>query len=376
MSEIQSYVDSIRNARFGVDVRESIALAIAAIDDVATTSQSSAYSSAESAKVSRNAAESAATRAVSAAEQAMATTPEGYAELVAKVDGVENYNDRISNSEGCIENLYSVLCGSGKNMLKINATNTTKNGVTYEVKADGTVLTNGESTDYTYLKLGDFKVEAGKSYRISGCPSGGDRVSGYFIFSQGSETLRDEGEGVTFTASKDEIRDLYIAFRKGVAAIPRMWYPMVTLASVTDQTFEKYTDSVDTKIAEKIAAISEGEWITLELSEGFTQDANNPVRIRKIGKLVEINGLCHPSTDDGILGNATKVQLGQLPVGYRPSSNVDVLQKGSGFYTWLATAQAVSSGGKLHASCYCAGDTYTPATSTSNLYVHMMYSVD
>lgn len=92
MANIQTFLNNIRYARYGKEVRQSIHDAIKAIDGVADTAQDSATKSAAAASASEanakaymeSALESEAS-AKASAEQAMSGTPEGYADLVEKV---------------------------------------------------------------------------------------------------------------------------------------------------------------------------------------------------------------------------------------------------------------------------------------------------
>lgn len=80
MANIQPYVDDIRNARYGRDVRESIAAGIEAMNaessgayDAAITAQDSATASAQAASTSANNAQASATQAANSATSAQNT---------------------------------------------------------------------------------------------------------------------------------------------------------------------------------------------------------------------------------------------------------------------------------------------------------------
>lgn len=112
---------------------------------------------------------------------------------------------------------------------------------------------------------------------------------------------------------------------------------------------------------------------TITMSASFTNDSSKPFRYRKVGKIVELNGVIHPSADDSFPGSSYKVSIAELPEGFRPSRNVDILQKGSGRNDWLLT---IATNGIVYASCYGAGANYVDAKTTSNMYIHAVFSID
>lgn len=95
----------------------------------------------------------------------------------------------------------------------------TKNGVAFTVHDDGTVTANGTTTASTdfyfrYTTSHLLRLEKGKTYTISGCPSGGD-TAGYRLMAQDrtfNQEEKDYGSGKTFTA---EYTDYYMIIRIG-----------------------------------------------------------------------------------------------------------------------------------------------------------------
>lgn len=158
-------------------------------------------------------------------------------------------HETLKSINAKVNNYSRLLGGSGKNMLKIIATSTTKFDVEFTINNNGTVTVSGTATEYAYLKMGEFAVEAGKSYRISGCPIGGNSTSGFFVISQGASNIFEIGEGIVFEATQDEVRTFYIGVRQGCTADNLIFKPMVTDADIIDQEFEIYTNglSIETK---------------------------------------------------------------------------------------------------------------------------------
>ena len=107
---ITSDLEQILSARYGKDVRQAIHdsieegynIAVQA-QGIAETSQESAKAYAQAALASEQAAEDYKTAAEQAAEQAMSGTPEGYADLVAKVNSIYRQTATSFNVVGTSE---------------------------------------------------------------------------------------------------------------------------------------------------------------------------------------------------------------------------------------------------------------------------------
>ena len=179
-----------------------------------------------------------------------------------------------------VENLSSVVGGSGKNLLNNVAESTVKNDLEFTVHTDKTVTVNGTPSVYTYLKLGEFDVEIDKTYRISGCPTGGNSDSGYFLLSQGENNYFETGEGFEFKSNLNETRTLYIGVRANCTIDNLLFKPMVTFANISNLEYEPHTNTVDEKIAsikveaDKISLIVKGED-----SEGNVELTDNALNV-------------------------------------------------------------------------------------------------
>jgi hypothetical protein len=182
---------------------------------------------------------------------------------IITVDGLNTLHEYNKNTYSTIldtiaqfSNQSRILSGSGKNLVKNTAVTTLKNGVMFDINDDKTVTINDTAIDYTYVKIGEFEVKAGESYRISGCPAGGNSTSGYFTLIMGTTNLFETGDGLVITPTVDEVKGYYVAVRQGCTVNNLVFKPMVTLANVLNQEYEPYTETV----SEKIATFSEGEW--------------------------------------------------------------------------------------------------------------------
>ena len=290
---ITSDIEQILSARYGKDVRQAIHdsieegynIAVQA-QGIAETSQESAKAYAQAALASEQAAEDYKTAAEQAAQQAMSGTPEGYADLVAKVNSIyrqtaTSYNV-VGTSEGSAlaRTIYgmSVQDGTptpsvpveiksakadfkcvGKNLIPYppynDGNSKTQNGITFTVNSDGTVTVNGTATaGATYnciirLPSGIHKKFPNGRYHASGCPSDGTGIRVVFnhtVNGAVSNYLEDQGNGGTFTVDGDDFYDdgaligVQIYISSGCTANNLVFKPMITLADVEDSDYEHY----------------------------------------------------------------------------------------------------------------------------------------
>lgn len=107
-----------------------------------------------------------------------------------------------------------------------------------------------------------------------------------------------------------------------------------------------------------------GGWIYPTLGSAFqmygTSTADNQVRYRKDGRIVEVRGIVTPTAD--IAGSTTAYTIFTLPVGYRPNSPIYMVCQGSSNCTWMLR---VNSNGTVDFSRYRnGGSTATAAAGT------------
>ena len=157
------------------------------------------------------------------------TQPNSYAgrENILEIGGGESEQDSTS----------------GKNILKNKATSTTTKGVTFTVNADGTVVVNGTASEDVGLTINsNFALEIGKSYVLSGCPSGGSASTYRIRLTDANYVYNnyDVGNGVQFEEKTGSAMAILIIYA-GCTVNNLVFKPMVRLASVTDATYEPYT---------------------------------------------------------------------------------------------------------------------------------------
>ena len=187
--------------------------------------------------------------------------------------------------------------GAGKNKLQNTATSKTSVGITTTVNADGTVSLSGTASDLFNELIGTIELNAGTTYYISGCPSGGGtttyelrvRDANYHAYAG------DYGTGLSFTVPSDGT--YYVAFiiRQGANVSNKLLKPMVCLSTAPNPTtFEPYSnicpisgwDEVNVNVVGKnwLEPISKSGTITsyyIEFSKGSNSAHVNEVHLRE-----------------------------------------------------------------------------------------------
>ena len=100
------------------------------------------------------------------------------------------------------------------------------------------VNVNGTATGNIWFTIGSFHGENGKSYIMSGCPSGGGSNKYYIIYYQPPQYL-DYGAPITFTSNGSSY-NVIIYINNGQTVSNLDFYPMIRLASDPDGTYEPY----------------------------------------------------------------------------------------------------------------------------------------
>lgn len=115
-----------------------------------------------------------------------------------------------------------------------------------------------------------------------------------------------------------------------------------------------------------------GAWMYPTLGSEFqmygTSEADNRVRYRKDGRIVELRGAVTPIND--IAGGTEQHVICSLPNGYRPNSPIYILCQGSSNCIWLLR---VNTNGNVEFSRYRNGETTTTATAGTWLPFQVTY---
>lgn len=150
--------------------------------------------------------------------------------LVADIEPIQDLNGYDKPWSG----------GAGKNKLEITATTQTVNGITFTVNSDGTIKANGTATSTVIKSIGTVTVTG--SFILNGCPSGGGTETFRLDARNGNSILAmDSGNGSsTYTAT--DTQTVHIRIGSGVTVNNLVFKPMIRLSSVSDATYEPYSN--------------------------------------------------------------------------------------------------------------------------------------
>jgi hypothetical protein len=138
----------------------------------------------------------------------------------------------------------SQVTRSGKNLLKSSNNTQTINGVTFTVNTDGSITANGTSgaSKTVYQVNRNTPLNANTKYTLSGCSNGS--TSTYLIQvalnKNGTKRyLSNSVNPVTFTASEQEIAEVYIIIYENATVNNVTFYPQIEEGSVATD-YEQY----------------------------------------------------------------------------------------------------------------------------------------
>lgn len=184
---------------------------------------------------------------------------------------------------------------SGKNLLKNTATTQTLNGLTFTVNEDKSVTVNGTATARTDIVLGVCTLKAGQSYKLSGCVDGGSiskyrlqytdsTVASSYMNDYGTNGTIPQGQSDTYTPTEDMVDGkVRINIFEGTALTNATFYPMIRLASITDDTYEPYVGGVaspNPDYPQAIKSVADGGYFDGELLQGGYSAANGLISSR------------------------------------------------------------------------------------------------
>lgn len=144
---------------------------------------------------------------------------------------------------------------TGKNKLPVPYaySSQTRDGITFTVNSDGSITANGTATGNATFVL-QFQTQELRNLLLNndcilnGCPSGSNntyKLQLYGYNASGSGALADYGNGVSLSNFVNETNNFNIAIVIPSGTIintPIIFKPMIRLSSVTDGTYEKYTN--------------------------------------------------------------------------------------------------------------------------------------
>ena len=241
-----------------LDVIDNRVLSLSGYEGRVQASEKNAKASEVNAKTSENNAKESEELAREYAERAFNTTPEGYEQIVdtvQKMDIKESADTTLLDSKAGGYKLLSMSGNSvqktmsGKNLVDVNATTTTVNGVTFTVNDDGSIVAKGTQTSgYVNFDVARVNVKAGESYTFSGVNGGSDSTYRIYIMTTnsafgGSGFSLTNGE-ITKTATVDDTVTIRLQAITSGNTVNATFYPMIRKASITDSTFEPYVGGI------------------------------------------------------------------------------------------------------------------------------------
>ncbi len=128
----------------------------------------------------------------------------------------------------------------GKNFVEITTDTKTSAGVTFTRNADNSFSLSGTGNANNVYNIGGAYLIQGTSYKLTGCASGGASNT-YLIRVIGSNNAtvaQDLGTGKTFTPTTTGFYTVGIRIQSGTVTDGLKFYPMIRLATETDETYE------------------------------------------------------------------------------------------------------------------------------------------
>ena len=144
-----------------------------------------------------------------------------------------------------------------KNLLKNTAATTTLNGVTFTVNNDKSITVSGTATNSIIFLVGTAYISQTGDYTYTGTPSGGASAT-YSMNYRNSNAYKttETGNGITAQFEGGKTYEAVIDIRSGVTISNLTFYPMLRYADITDDTYEPYSDNVDTRLTENKSDIA------------------------------------------------------------------------------------------------------------------------
>lgn len=138
-----------------------------------------------------------------------------------------------------LRNAYKPIEEYGKNILDFTFKKVVTNGLTFTENLDGTVTVSGTATATTsFYMLTGYTFEAGKTYKLTGCPSGGNMST--YRLAIGGVIAVDLGGGVVYkpetTLASSDVRILILS---GTACNNLIFKPVLIEESEPPYTYEE-----------------------------------------------------------------------------------------------------------------------------------------
>ena len=168
---------------------------------------------------------------------------------------IDDVDTRIIENKSDIAINKTTLGYTKKNLLKVNATSRTANGITFTVNSDKSVTLNGTSTAQTDLFLWGIWSDYApillpkNKYICSIGVAQNNTYNGLVVkVMKNTTSLADLSCVYPSDTINSEITGVYISIESGRTFNNYTIYPMIRSADITDDTYEPYVDDVDTRI--------------------------------------------------------------------------------------------------------------------------------
>lgn len=138
---------------------------------------------------------------------------------------------------------------------------------------------------------------------------------------------------------------------------------------VINRDVQPQIDSLDNSIT-NLEYDTGWQTLTISNSKFAHYDTGQILKIRKVGKIVELNGSLKNTAS--ITLNATEVNVTTIPTEYRPTGYTFGLMQGSQTSVFLVT---INTSGALNVSRYRNSTTYSSVASGSWFPIHLTWIV-
>lgn len=189
---------------------------------------------------------------------------------------------------------------TGKNLLKITESSATINGATFTINEDGSVTVNGTATSTCYFAYSRMDLDETERYILSGTTVKSD--NNYIYIDNVSPRIADKGDGsITYV---ENVGRIHVNIRLDAGSYNNLVFkPMIRLASITDGTYEPYTNgpSPNPEYPQPIESVGDDGQVKHDVYDGNIVDSK---------KIVKNSNESVNVSDDGytitVIGGTTK----------------------------------------------------------------------
>ena len=128
--------------------------------------------------------------------------------------------------------------GGQKNLLPLDCSTRTSNGITYTVNSDGSIKVNGTATATSFFNVSEaFQLESGREYIMSGTHQSNNEIQIHLRYASQAEVIaRASEDDVTFTAPSSAIYP-YIVVYNGATIDNVTVYPMIRDTRIASEDY-------------------------------------------------------------------------------------------------------------------------------------------